>query len=134
MYAPKFRAAFAATLATAGVLTGISLVTPAHAAEAPIVSTAQVETKSIRVSYADLDLLEQNGVDKLNRRVRWAARSVCDAYNLQRPVKEIQASTQCFLSSLDRAGRDVELAVAEARSGSQLAARGPAGSIGVTSR
>jgi len=134
MYSPKFRAAFAATLATAGVLTGVALATPSHAAEAPIVSTANVDYRTIRVSYADLDLAEANGVDRLNRRVRWAARSVCDKFSNFRPLGELQASNQCFKTSLERAGRDVELAVAQVRGGSQLAAREPAGSIGVTSR
>lgn len=129
MYAPHLRLARATVFAGAALLIG---ATPAFAGEEPIVSTALQDAKTATVSYADLNLLEDSAVDQLNRRVRNAARSVCDLHLRRQPIDETMRATACFKDTMARAERDVAFAVAEKRSGEQLASRESA--IGVRSR
>ncbi|WOK35322.1 UrcA family protein [Sphingomonas sp. C3-2] len=129
MHVTPLRIAISSVIASAALIAG---ATTAFAQE-PIVSTANRNVHTAAVSYADLNLMTEQGVDKLTGRVRIAARSVCDVRYAPRPVGEEMASRKCYSGAMDRASRDIELAVASARSGDQLA-RNDAGArmIGVS--
>lgn len=94
----------------AAVMTAI--IVPATAqAEQPLVVEGQLEYPAIYVSYADLNLAEKAGVDRLNRRVRTAATRLCVQPGLQ-SVGEEMRDQACRAEALDNAGRQIELAVA----------------------
>lgn len=63
----------------------------------PTIAHAQ-ETRSVRVTYADLNLVTDIGQERLQRRISFAAKSVCETpngrdYAWVRTVKACQAST-----------------------------------------
>jgi UrcA family protein len=60
------------------MLPALAAITAAAALVVPTVSQAQ-ETRSERVTYADLDLASNAGQARLQNRIAFAARSVCDA-------------------------------------------------------
>jgi len=60
------------------MLPALAAVTAAAALVVPTVSQAQ-ETRSERVTYADLDLVSIAGQARLQNRIAFAAKSVCDA-------------------------------------------------------
>lgn len=123
----KTCAAIAAALAGATLLHAAAFAGETE----PMVATAPTsETHSIAVSYADLDLTENKGVDRLNTRVRNAARTICEVGGIK-PVKMIQLSNECYGGAMERATRDIEIAVASARGGDQLASRDATGQIAV---
>lgn len=59
------------------MLPALAALTVATALVVPTVSQAQ-DTRSARVSYADLDLASNVGQDRLQRRIVYAAKSVCE--------------------------------------------------------
>lgn len=77
--------------------------------------------KSVEVRYGDLDLAAPSGVERLNARVRSAAKRVCDTHG-QRGVEARMLRDSCMTETLARADRDVQLAVAE-RTDQRLASR-----------
>lgn len=124
----KTCAACVAALAGAALLPAA----PAFAGEEPMVATARPrEAQSIAVSYRDLNLVNAAGVDTLNARARRAARAICDVGEIQ-PLKQVQDARECYSGAMERAGRDIEIAVAAARNGEQLASRDTARTIGVS--
>ncbi|RJF93941.1 UrcA family protein [Sphingomonas cavernae] len=125
----KTCAAIAAALAGATLLHATAFAGEPE----PMVATAPPsDARSIAVSYADLDLTEDKSVDRLNTRVRHAARTICEVGGIK-PVKMMQLSGECYDGAMDRATRDIEIAVASARSGDQLASNvGATGHIGVS--
>lgn len=119
MFAPKLTLASAAFLAA-------SLVTPAQAQDqwpGDVVATAQrLEGNLITVSYADLNLASDNGVQRLTHRVRSAAKQVCDADRQGvRPLSTTMISQQCYRESMTRASGDIQVAVDRVRNGTQVA-------------
>jgi UrcA family protein len=74
---------------------------------------APIEWVSISrpVSYQDLDLSTQWGVDELVRRVRGAARSACSQMDVMHPIATSD-SPPCYRDAIRRAMRDVEVAIA----------------------
>jgi len=60
------------------MLPALAAVAAATALLTPTVSQAQ-DTRSKRVTYADLDLASSAGQDRLRTRIAFAAKSVCDA-------------------------------------------------------
>ena len=73
-------------------LPALAALAIATALVVPTVSQA-AERTSARVSYADLNLTTQFGQDKLQRRISFAARTVCDTadardFNFSRVVNE----------------------------------------------
>lgn len=132
MHVTPLRIAVGSVLASAALIVGAT----SAFAERPIVSTA-AENENIRsmaVSYADLNLMTEDGVDRLGNRVRTAARSVCDVRVAIRPLAENMATRKCFNGAMERAGRDVQVAIANVRSGNQIASNEYGGqSIAVTS-
>lgn len=118
MTAPKFRTAIIMLSALAA-----GVATPAFASG---------ESRSITVSYADLNLMSEPGVARLNTRVNSAADSVCGVRGT-RSLHETLAARECKTATMSRAARDVEFAIAAQRGNSQFASRADA-SIGVSSR
>lgn len=132
MHITMMRRVCATALASTILLTATA---PAFAEDqGPMVSTARQDTRSIAVSYADLNLLSDSGVERLNTRVRSAAKSVCDARDARKPLRELLQSNKCFDGAMDRASQDIEVAIAEQRSGNQLASNGAPRAIGVSNQ
>lgn len=112
-------------IAVSSVIASAALVaaTTSAFAQPPMVSTASANENvhSATVNYADLNLMTETGVAKLTGRVRMAAKSVCDVRNIVRPLSENMAVQKCFDGAMARATDDIQLAVANIRSGNQLA-------------
>lgn len=99
-------------LAAMASLAAVCTATPAFAQD----------ERSMTVRYGDLDLSSDRGVERLNTRVRMAANKVCDV-RLARDLNAVRQAYACRDTALDRATRDVDFAVARARSDQQLAGR-----------
>jgi UrcA family protein len=69
-------------------------------------------SKRIEIRYGDLDLAAASGVERLNARVRSAARRICDTSGM-RGVEAKILRDACMSETLARANRDVQLAIAE---------------------
>ncbi|WP_380872814.1 hypothetical protein ACFB49_37200 [Sphingomonas sp. DBB INV C78] len=76
---------------------------------------AQSETRSEAVRYGDLDLKSDDGVAKLDSRVRTAANSVCGVDGA-RTIQEVAQARKCAKIAMTNAAGPVQLAVAQARS------------------
>jgi UrcA family protein len=66
---------------------------------------------SKRVSYADLNLASEEGVARLNARIRWAARTICGARHSS-ILHEVRAERACMREAIAGVSPKVELAVA----------------------
>lgn len=95
-------------LATALLLSPV----PALADEAP--------TRSVQ--YGDLDLTKPEGVVRLERRIAAAVRSVCQAAD-PRDVSLASKVQKCRKAARASASDKMQLAIANARSAQQLAAK-----------
>ena len=82
---------------------------------APTVSQA-AERQSVRVSYADLNLASDTGVNKLQRRITYAARLVCDTAT-PLDMKFERAVGECRTDAIASAQPAFDAAVAGARRG-----------------
>jgi UrcA family protein len=81
----------------------------------PTVSQA-AETSSVRVSYADLNLATDFGQYKLQRRLAFAAKSVCDTAD-PLDLKYVRAVSECRTGAIADAQPAYLAAVAGARHG-----------------
>lgn len=101
----------------------VLLLVATSAAAQPIVSTAPTgDTRSIAVSYSDLNLGSESGLARLDSRLRAAARWVCDVRSDNESLLRKSATSRCFDDALDN-GREMGRQVIAARqSGTQLAA------------
>ena len=90
----------------------LAAVVATSAIVVPTVSQAE-ETRSVRVSYADLNLASLDGQDKLQGRINYAAKYVCEdgLTTLQLMSDEFA----CRGSAVEGARPAFEAAVAEAR-------------------
>lgn len=108
---------------------------PAMAGGEPIVATApRGQVYSMSVSYADLNLAEQGGVDRLMKRVTYAAEVVCDVSPDLRPLTQKQESSRCYRGAMARAENDINIAVANVRDGTVVASRGSSSAIRIARR
>lgn len=87
---------------------GLAAIAGATGASAKDIGT---EAVAIEVRYGDLDLSASQDVDRLRARVRSAARQIC-AYNGVLGVKGSQMRKACLNNTLEKANRDVEVAIA----------------------
>lgn len=110
MFTSSARPAFLAAL-------GIAASTLFAAAPA----SAQMEQHSKAVKYSDLDLATQQGVDSLNRRVKYAVRTVCGVDRAQ-TLREHGVASDCAKVAMADAAPRVQLAVAQARTNRDYAA------------
>lgn len=81
-----------------------------------------VEHVSSEVRYGDLDLKSEAGVAQLKQRIRAAARKVCGGQVELRDIRARQAADRCLAAALAGANPKIQLAVANARNGENLAA------------
>jgi len=65
-------------------------------------AAVQPETRSLEVSYADLDLTKEAGAERLYLRIRSAARSVCGTPGLQQIIN-VSRIRQCAEDATARA-------------------------------
>ncbi|MFN3388812.1 MAG: UrcA family protein [Allosphingosinicella sp.] len=91
----------------AAALTGtVALAAPLHAAE---------PQAAVSVSFADLDLSKSADVSRLERRVKAAAGTLCNAGS--RSLTMNAKATECQADVLAHAKTDIDSAIASARSG-----------------
>jgi UrcA family protein len=95
-------------LAAAAVIAASVLV-------APTVSQAET-TNSVRISYADLDLATKGGQHRLQARMAYGARVVCEIED-SRELALAAATNVCRSDALESAQPAYEAAVAAARRG-----------------
>lgn len=112
----------------------VLLLASAPVAAEPIIATApRGEPVSVRVNVSDLNFDSPRGLARLDSRLRYAARFVCDVRLGHESLLHKSATTRCFRSSLENgreAGRQLVAARQAARqSGTVLAA---ASAIAVT--
>ncbi len=88
-------------------LGGLLLASSAFAAAAG-------DAPSVRVSYSDLDLTQDAGVERLYARLRRAANQVCDSAD-NRDLAAFARRESCVRHALDRAVDDVHSARLTAR-------------------
>lgn len=72
-----------------------ALMILATLATSTLATTAQAQPESVTVSYRDLNLAVQAGVDQLDRRLRAAIGEVCDARPEKVPLSERIAVRRC---------------------------------------
>lgn len=94
-----------------------------------VVAPASAETRTRTVSYADLDLRSDAGVDTLNRRVKTAARIVCGTAAAP-GYAEMRDMLQCRERAISSANRAVVTVLAAVESGDQVALRSGMISVG----
>jgi UrcA family protein len=90
----------------------IAALAAAAALLVPTVSRAEDEN-SVRVSYADLDLAKSIGQRKLQRRIVWAAQTVCGPTD-ERNLSYAHAVTACRNVAIADAQPAVKAAIAHA--------------------
>lgn len=96
------------------ISTGIAIVAASLALQPACADPGtNMETRSTRVVYADLDLTTAAGVDTLNRRVRSAAKRLCD-WNGSHSAETMRRSRRCVDEALS--GAEVKIAQAVDRS------------------
>ncbi|HYG48314.1 MAG TPA: UrcA family protein [Allosphingosinicella sp.] len=96
---PRTLAALAAAAVTAGA---VALAVPAHAAPAQ---------DSVTISFAGLNLADPANSDRIQRRIRNAARQVCGS-DLIQPIGLMERAAACERSVVADANTRVELAAA----------------------
>ena len=82
-----------------------------------------LEPKTVRVSYADLNVNSSAGAAVLYRRIRRAADAVCDA-GYSRDLLRMQITQQCVRSAIDHAIGQVNLPALAAVHASKATSRG----------
>jgi UrcA family protein len=96
-------------------LPALAALTVAVALLAPTVSQA-AEATSVRVSYADLNLVTAFGQTKLQRRITFASKLVCDTAD-PRDLKLVRANAECRAGAIADAQPAYNAAVNSARHG-----------------
>lgn len=114
-----------ATLRNTAVIISLSLAP--FAAQAA--SFAEGTTPSATVRHDDLDLTSPAGVAALERRVKYAVRSVCGRTD-GRDLAQTQRVAACRKIAKGAADSRVQVAIANARANTRLAQAGSAPSIG----
>ena len=99
-------------IGAAGIAVALTdIIVPAAANAEPVIVEAVIDQPVIYVSYADLNLTEQAGVDRLNRRVHKAANRLCVQAGLQ-PVADVARDKACRKLALQGANLQIADAVA----------------------
>jgi UrcA family protein len=68
------------------------------------------ETRTARVSYADLDLSRPAGLASLNRRIRWAASALCTSRGTK-SLMEPRADRECVRTALADTAEEIDAVV-----------------------
>jgi len=99
-----------------------SLALAAALVSAPAFAAPAADGMSRSVHFADLDLSTDAGAAALHNRVRYAARMVCGGDVDQRDLTRVNVVEACRKVAMASAEPQVQLALAGARDGRQLAA------------
>ena len=75
-------------------------------------SLAEAAPVGIPVTFADLDLATSAGVDRLHRRVRFAAQRLCGEAD-NRPLDRMMAQRRCVAAALVETRPQVDAAIAD---------------------
>ncbi len=98
------------------------LVLAAPVSAEPIVAEGKrAPVRSQTVSYASLDLRNDAAVATLTRRVKSAAKDVCNVPHYNTTLDEAITAKRCFRGSFARAQNDIAVAVDRARNGNRMA-------------
>ena len=89
----------------------------------PLIVEGVIEQPVIYVSYADLNLANEAGVARLNRRVRTAATRLCMQNGFQGVTQEMRDHA-CRADALTNARRQIDIAVANFGKSQYAAASG----------
>lgn len=100
-----------------------SILLPASiaAALAAPAATAPLETATVPVSYADLDLASPDGAVALKRRIKAAADAICGRPDARDP-KLVQLAAKCRKDAIAKASLEANEAVAAAQTKERYAA------------
>lgn len=74
---------------------------------APIEGTITSASKSITVSYRELDITKPWGLEVLYSRIQHAARSVCDFDFSVKELGRMSTAKKCYLTAVDDAVRQI---------------------------
>jgi UrcA family protein len=109
------------------MLKAIPVAAALAAAAALVVPTVgrAAETNSVRVSYADLNLASYPGQQSLQRRIVFAARTVCELED-SRQLPIVLATNACRSDAIASAQPGFEAALASARHGTVTVGEGAA--------
>ncbi|WP_298669585.1 UrcA family protein [uncultured Sphingomonas sp.] len=91
------------------VATALSVVAMPGHAERVTVKAPPDQVRTMRISYADLNMSSDEGVRRLTMRAKGAARWVCDVSEASLPIAEEQAEQRCFNASFARARNDIAM-------------------------
>ncbi len=84
---------------------------------APVAASANdIDTVSVTVKIADLNLNSAKDQSRLNTRIKSAARKVCKTYN-SRSLTENTHRARCMTAALERADSQVAIATAASKTG-----------------
>lgn len=85
-------------------------------------SAALAEGAQKRVRYDDLNLVREEGVSKLDRRLKAAAHEVCGAHDL-RDLRAQMHSRRCHKAAIASADTSRQIAIRSARESQKLASK-----------
>jgi len=105
-----------ASLAPATILAAAALVS------APAFAAPAADGMSRTVRFGDLDLSTDAGAAALHSRIEYAATAVCGGGADQRDLTQVRVVNACREVAMASAEPQVQLALANARNGRQLAA------------
>lgn len=87
----------------------IVLSTAGYAEKPPVIVQAVLDVPTAHVSYADLNLRTQAGVQVLQARVRRAATTICMEPQI-RELPRVAAGRNCYNTAMTRAQDDIQRA------------------------
>jgi UrcA family protein len=99
-----------------------SLALAAALASAPALAAPAPDGMSMTVRFGDLDLSTDAGAAALHSRIRYAASAVCGGDVDQRDLGRVSIVNACRKVAMASAEPQMQMALADARSGRQLAA------------
>jgi UrcA family protein len=105
---------------TLTALTAAAIITAGAAAPALANSDNGRIYKSVTISYADLNLASEEGADRLESRIRSAARKVCGPPE-NRSVRAMSDYRQCYKTAFNGGKKAMVTLVAQAESGIEFA-------------
>lgn len=95
----------------------------AVSAPSAIAASVHDEPEAMTVSYADLDLSNEEGAEALYRRIRSAARTVCDV-SVSRDLREIRLARDCYDAAVTEAVATLDTPLVTALHRNRVASRG----------
>jgi UrcA family protein len=112
-------------IAVAAVLPIMPVVAKQHSSDIQV-SSPRVDPalRTTKVSYADLNLRNEAGVARLNSRIKFAVKQVCEPMDYGN-LYELRPTRDCMQNSMNHAKADVAFAIAKVANGERTAALAP---------